>query len=762
MYQDKKTVGGYPSPFADPQVKESKEYIHAYLKRMYHDYKNEDYSLYDYQKLAFAENRKYADGNQSVAKYKDLMETQGDSSYMNLDWSPVSIIPKFVDVVVGGLINQEYEIICNAVDPFSVEKKRRERATLQANVKMRDMFQQVEQSTGINLSEQRNIMESDDEVDLYMDLTYKQSAEIAMEQAVELVFNINNFENIKERACRDIVVLGIAATKVSTGPNNKIEIDYVDPQRLVTSYSSSPDFKDINHAGEVRRISIRDLKRLAGNQFTEEEYADIAKLVKGKYGNDSLGLTSDKVDDYYGKPYDSFDVEILDGEFLTVDEYRFEKKSNKYGTKTFHEKPFDYKPPKNSKYKREQKNINVKAVYKGKYIIGTDYVFDYGRAENMVREKSNLSETQLSYCIIAPNMRNMRIKSIVERMIPFADQIQLTHLKLQQLIAKARPKGLAIEIGGLENVTKGDGGAVWDPLELQSVYDQTGNFYYRSIDDDGTTRHGPPITELENGIGRDLQSLIAIYNYNLERIRDVTGINEARDASQPSTEALVGVQKLALLASNNATRQMNNGLLHIMEKCASVSVLRLQDVLTTKDGFKAYQAALGDSALTSIKDMKEISHTDYGINIQALPDEEEKQYLEQNIQASLQQKELRVEDAIMVRSIKNIKLANRMLMLRRKEYMKDMAQKAKETAQANAEQQSRAAQTAAQAKAQEIQIKSQGEMESLKMEYQLRDQFEQRQHERKMKEIELQETIRGRFDKQEEQERTERKNVTAQ
>ena len=207
---------------------------------------------------------------------------------------------------------------------------------------------------------------------------------------------------------------------------------------------------------------------------------------------------------------------------------------------------------------------------------------------------------------------------------------------------------------------------------------------------------------------------------------------------------------------------MNNGLLHIMEKCASVSVLRLQDVLTTKDGFKAYQAALGDSALTSIKDMKEISHTDYGINIQALPDEEEKQYLEQNIQASLQQKELRVEDAIMVRSIKNIKLANRMLMLRRKEYMKDMAQKAKETAQANAEQQSRAAQTAAQAKAQEIQIKSQGEMESLKMEYQLRDQFEQRQHERKMKEIELQETIRGRFDKQEEQERTERKNVTAQ
>ena len=408
------------------------------------------------------------------------------------------------------------------------------------------------------------------------------------------------------------------------------------------------------------------------------------------------------------------------------------------------------------------KTLNVKAVYKGKYIIGTDYVFDYGRAENMVREKSNLSETQLSYCIIAPNMRNMRIKSIVERMIPFADQIQLTHLKLQQLIAKARPKGLAIEIGGLENVTKGDGGAVWDPLELQSVYDQTGNFYYRSIDDDGTTRHGPPITELENGIGRDLQSLIAIYNYNLERIRDVTGINEARDASQPSTEALVGVQKLALLASNNATRQMNNGLLHIMEKCASVSVLRLQDVLTTKDGFKAYQAALGDSALTSIKDMKEISHTDYGINIQALPDEEEKQYLEQNIQASLQQKELRVEDAIMVRSIKNIKLSNRMLMLRRKEYMKDMAQKAKETAQANAEQQSRAAQTAAQAKAQEIQIKSQGEMESLKMEYQLRDQFEQRQHERKMKEIELQETIRGRFDKQEEQERTERKNVTAQ
>ena len=206
-------------------------------------------------------------------------------------------------------------------------------------------------------------------------------------------------------------------------------------------------------------------------------------------------------------------------------------------------------------------------VYSGIYIVGTDFVLNYGLAKNMMRNQSNLTETKLSYVIYAPGTHKMINKSMVERMIPFADQIQLAHLKLQQIIAKARPKGAAFELGALENVSKGDGGT-FTPMELQEIYDQTGNIYYRTLNDEGQPTSAAPVQELENGIGGDMQKLISIYQHNLQMIRDVTGVNEAREGAKPSSEALVGVQKLQLMASNNATRNINDGYLSLTKRIA--------------------------------------------------------------------------------------------------------------------------------------------------------------------------------------------------
>ena len=393
-------------------------------------------------------------------------------------------------------------------------------------------------------------------------------------------------------------------------------------------------------------------------------------------------------------------------------------------------------------------------------------MFDYGLAKNMTRPKSTLTETSLSYIIYQPNVYRMINKSLVDRMIPFADQIQLAHLKIQQLLAKARPKGAAFELGSMENVSKGDG-TNFSPLELQEIYDQTGNIYYRRQADDGSMTNAVPVVELENGIGRDISNLIQIYQYNLQMIRDVTGVNEIRDASTPDKESLVGVQKLALLASNNATKNINSGFLSITKRTGENISLRLQDVLDHKKSLDIYASSLGNNKLESIRLTKDLSLHHFGIFIDVAPDEEQKALLEQNIQVSLAQKELRIEDAIMIRSIKNVKAANQMLVFRRKKYQEEQMKISQQQSEMNAQVQQQSAMVASKAKQEEAQIsaqldqakvsvQAQADAQKMQLEYQLKEQLEQAAHQRKMEQLQLQLQIKQSIDSEKEDRKDKR------
>jgi len=581
-----------------------------------------------------------------------------------------------------------------------------------------------------------------------MTLNYKQAHEIAIERGIEFVFQQNDFDEIKKKCIRDLVVVGTTGLKTYIDPSEGIKIRYVDPLNLITSYSQSSDYRNIQHAGEVYTVTIAQLKQMAGDQFTDDEYDDIAQNHANK-DKDEDSLYGRSFGNYssYSSERDKFSVQIMDAEFISTYDLNYEKKDNSFGGFSVSKRKKGYKPPKKSKYKREQLNSTVKVVYSGKYIVGTDYIFDYGLAKNMSRPKSNLSETKLSYIIYSPNLNNMRNVSLVERMMPFADQIQLAHLKMQQVLAKARPKGAAFEIGSLENVSKGDGGT-FTPLELQEIYDQTGNIYYRRVDDEGVASNTVPIQELENGIGRDMMQLIQIYQHNLGMIRDVTGVNEARDGAKPSSEALVGVQKIQLMASNNATRAIDDGFNKVVENLAKSVCMKLQDIVEYDKPVKGYISALGKTAMKTIEINKNVSLHDFGIGIEAAPNEQEKAQLEQAIQMSLAQKELRIEDAITIRDINNPKLGSRMLMLRRKKYQQEQMAMAQGQAQANSQQQQQAAAMSAQMKQQEAQMQmqmdakmkemdAQFEMQKMQMEYQMKNQFEEAAHVRRLKEIQV-------------------------
>ena len=738
---------GYPSPFQTQQQKASEKYGLQYFRAMYSDYDtSSQISSNESQQQRYILNRKYAEGLQGIDKYKDLLKVNGDDSYLNLDWSVISVIPKFKEVVVNGFLNQEFKIQCNAIDPISVSDLDKTYKKYLFNLDIKQMSKDVEAAIGTPLiPKEEKEFESEEEINLHMQMNFKQSVEIALEEALDFTLYNNDWDEVQKRVITDLVTLKKAGTRTYRDSNNNIRLRYLDPVFLLTSYTSNDNsYKKLRHAGEIIEMTLSELRESAGSAFTEEEYWKIAKSQAGNNGNRKWSYGRS----YYGESsergYDDFLIQIMDAEFFSVNRYMYEKKSNNYGGYYFQKKEEGYKEPKNSKQKRELVEKDIKVVYKGMWIIGSDYIFDYGLKEDMIREKINgqySTDTSLSFHIYAPDEYEMENKSLIEKMIPFADQMQICHLKMQQLVAKAVPKGMAVDISGLSNALKGMGDG-WKPLDMQNMFQQLGTYYYSSVRDDGTPMGMPPIQELENGIGQDLERLVGLYNHYLQEIRNVTGLNETRDASAPSKDSLVGVEKMRLAASNNSTRSISLAYLKLMEMTAKDLVLMIQDNIENGVTIEGYYNAIGEQKVQTIKIMdKKIPDAEFGIKIEALPDEEEKMMMEQNIQNSLASDSLRLEDAIVVRRISktNVKLSEQYLMLKRKHYQQEKQQESMAASQANAQQQAMASQSAAQAEMAVTQAESQSKGMLMEKEYHLKSTLSAQQHEQKMKEIALEE-----------------------
>ena len=728
---------GYPHPLASEAEKATPEYGKSYFRSMYHDWAGENNAILESRRLRWQTSRDHAGGKQNIQQYKDLLNVEGDKSYINLDWSVVPIIPKFVDIVVNSLTNADYHIKANAIDPTATDKRKQDELRMRTSMLTRDFMREVEMMSNIPLSKTSQYQPVDNEdLELFMQLTYKQAVEIAIEQGVKLAMTINEWKEIAKRLIRDLVVLGIGAVKTELDHRGVI-IRYVDPMFLVTSYSDDNDFSNVSHAGEIKRITLSTLKAEAGNQITQEEYEHIASNYAGKLGNSKkFKLLPNIVSGYEYYEYDNFLIDVMDAQFITTNSLTHEKKYNKFGGFSINKRQEGYEAPKNSKYKREVVVTDYQCVYSGKMIVGSDVIYDYGKKKNQVRAKSALHKARLDYIIYAPDLDFMTNKSLCERMIPFGNQMQLIHLKLQHLVAKARPKGMALEVGSLENVPKGKG-QTFHPLELQEIYDQTGTYYYRTLDDEGTPSSARPVTELEGGVGRALSELLGMYNHYMQSLRDVTGVNEARDGSVPSKDSVVGVAKLNLLASNNSTRGINDAYLNILRRTADSAILMIQDLVKYDKPYQGYVHAIGELNMKAIEITKDVSLHEFGIMIEAEPNEEDKAYLEQNIQASLSSQELRIEDASMIREIKNVKLANQMLILRRRKYQEDKQKESEMNAQVNAQQQQIAAQQKFEGEMKLKQMEIQFETEAMAAEYQLKERFAQSEHMRKMRELAL-------------------------
>ena len=645
--------------------------------------------------------RLYARGEQSIQKYKNELSINGDLSYLNLDWKPVPIIPKFVDIVVNGMSDRLYDLRTFSQDPSSVSKRTDYVEKMVDDMKNQQFKAMLATETGVNMfnNDPGELPKSDEELSLHMQLDYKQSIEIAQEEALNNVMDLNDYDLIKKRLDYDLTVLGISCIKNSFNKSDGIKIDYVDPVNIVHSYTDSPYFEDLYYVGEVRKISIPELKK----QFPELTNEDIKDIENT--GTASNFQTQKEAEDSL--------VHVLYFEYKTYQNQTYKIKQGSSGYNKALKKDSNFNPPKDSRSRFTKVDRSIEVLYCGAKIVGWhEKILKWYMAENMVRPKSDITKCHMSYQICAPRIYKGRPESLVSRMTSFADMIQLTHLKLQQVLSRIVPDGIYMDADGLAEIDLGNG-TNYNPQEALNMYFQTGSVIGRSMTQDGDFNNGrAPIQEIQSSGGNQkISSLINSYNYYLQMMRDVTGLNEARDGSKPDSNALVGVQKLAAANSNTATRHILQAGLYLTLKTAECVSLRISDVLEYSNTKNQFINSLGRFNVATLKEVKDLHLHDFGIFIELTPDEEEKQMLENNIQMAIQKDQIYLEDAIDKREVKNLKLANQLLKLRRRKKQELDRQMQLENIQAQTQSNAQAAEAAAAADMQKQQALAQSKIQ---------------------------------------------------
>ena len=726
----------FPSQTVSDTEKISQEYGLKVGKAIETEWFGNDRSLNKYRANYnnFHSLRLYARGEQSIQKYKDELSINGDLSYLNLDWKPVPIISKFVDIVVNGIAERTYDIKAYSQSPNGVDKRTKYMQSILNDMQMQDFDKDIQGKLGINMRDSglEELPGSEEELGIHMQLDYKQAVELAEEQALNVLFDGNKYELTKKRFYYDLTVLGIGAVKTDFTTSEGITIDYVDPANLVYSYTDSPYFDDIYYVGEVKTIPINELLK----EFPNLTKSEIEDIVQNKSTNKNNYQTKYSID-----KEDNNTVQVLYFNYKTYMNEVYKVKQTGTGADKIIAKNDMFNPPKDKEGGYSKLLQSVECLYEGAMILSTDKLLKWEMAKNMMRPKSDYTKVKMNYAIVAPRMYNGKIDSLVKRITGFADMIQLTHLKLQQVMSKMTPDGVFLDADGLAEIDLGNG-TNYNPQEALNMFFQTGSVIGRSFTSEGDMNPGKvPIQEIQTGNGGGkMQSLIATYNYYLQMIRDVTGLNEARDGSIPDKNALVGVQKLAAANSNTATRHILQAGLYLTAETAECLALRISDVIEYSPTKDAFIQAIGSHNVATLKEMKELHLYDFGIFLELQPDEEEKQILENNIQMALQQQNINIEDAIDLREIRNVKLANQLLKIRRKHKEERDRRLQIENIQAQTQSNTQAAQQAAQIELQKNQVMLQNEtqLEQMKAEIDAAKMQQEVMHKKELMELEFQ------------------------
>ncbi|MFJ1492151.1 hypothetical protein [Capnocytophaga canis] len=604
--------------------------------------------------------RKYARGEQPISIYQDLLSRQeGSLNYLNLDWRPDNKPGKYVNIVANGIDQRYYKLSIKAIDRISSQQKEKYRSQLERAMYGKDLYMLLEGMTGIDSNENQFVPENQDELDIHLNAEYKPKQIIAEELLIDYIFSINQWQHIFKSVCKDLVESGIGVVECFTDPQEGVQLRYTDPENYIHSYNKNDNaFKDKFYDAVVRSITISELMRTA--DFTDEQLKNIIKKYASKNGLASYAnLHNININECL-----HFSIDVLFFAYKTSKRIAYKKRIYDNGTTKLIRKQEDFNAPSTDRFETLSKYMDT--WLEGSYILGTNYIYNYKESENIV--KDTLNRAQSRFITFATNIYENQLNSFLSDIIPICDQIHLTKLKLQHIIAEIKPNGASIDFDALANFAGGD---KVDYKEILAIFNAKGIVFTKNITDEyGNEKRGVPVQELHNGIPANLMHLLNVLQHQNNELRDVSGINPSRDGTQPAN-ALVGIQQAQLLASNTITSHIVDSAISLKLKVAEIISTRISDVFRFPEAEKirkVYENAIGKFNMDILQQIGSVHLHEFGFSIEMLPTQEELQKFEENLAMAIQKGSIDEDDIFEAREMakRSVEYAVQFLRVRKK------------------------------------------------------------------------------------------------
>lgn len=653
------------------------------------------------QREDFAERRIYAKGMQSTGKYKEKLGLNGDLSYLNLSDKPISIIPKLVNMVLNGMSGRDASIKAFSIDPTSIENRVKYRRALEDERLSMDIIEAAKEKMGVDVSNfpKDEVPETNEELDMHMQLNYKQSIEKSEELAISVVFEENRYQEVVEkRVTEDVIVCGAGWAKHKFIEDRGIVLEYVDCENKIQNYTDDPYYTDCFYHGEVKEVPTSSL-------LIEFPWLNDDKDAKSQLDNSSATWLT-----YHGIQQNEQikgTSHVMYFTYKTTRERAKKIKTLSTGAKVLKEitesKRSDKKEYDNVKFVTKVDEV----IFEGAYLLGTNILLEWKVAEYLARPKSNSQKVIDVYVGVAPEINKGYIDSLVARMIPIEDKLNILELKAEQIIQRIMPDGYRIDPTAIADIDLGEG--VMTPQQVFDMFFETGSIFATAYNSSGDYNQGKdPITELKTGdsLGK-LQALRNEREGYMNLMRDVIGLNKASDASTPDKDALVGLQKMAALNSNIATRHILYARNDVTLRIAYGITYRISDLLKFSNLREDFIRKIGMYSVEDLEYIKDLHLYDFSIFLELTPDDEENAKFEADLSVEIQKNMLDTADKYKIMAIKNLKLRSQYLGILKRKREKRLLELDKEKFKAQSDENIRASQSAEQFRQQTAQIEAQ-------------------------------------------------------
>lgn len=668
-------------------------------------------SYYFNRNARFRQNRNASNGRIRMQKFMDLLELNGKQNYVNINWQSIRIVNRIVSGLVGRWMSRGEKIDVTATDPISVKQKIADYKEMEFLMKHKALVENLEQQAGVQLKPDNVKIASDkEELDLWVSEFQRLPEEIKYEMGCNQALDSNGwFDVLKEKVLRDSAEVGLVGTHTWMDENGVIHIDWIKPENIFYSYSEHNDFRDTTWRGQVRAMKISELRKTYGEEFggklSEKRLWEIAGTSKEFQFQDKISWI-DQWTSTYARPYDEWNVDVFDFEVKTVDSEPYTVITTKKNKSTLIKKGAPIKKDDNESIIEDTKwNI-----YRGVFIKDQDFMLEWGIKTNMIRplDPREIGNADFSYSFYMYQNYEMRNIAVPEKIEEPADQMILARLKMQQLVAKMRPTGAKYNIDALQEIDLGLATGVSSPTEIQRIYDQTGNLYFRGRDAEGNQIPVPMEELANNGFLGQMQGLISLYQFHYQVLKDELGEDPNLIAQALQPRVTSGNVDTAQDAANNATGYMYDAYRWLMADTAKKVCCLLKDSVTY--GSKVYREILKE---------EDVDKRIFSTSVKMLPDSQEIAKFEGlmgQAMAGNPQLVLYVDPFQLMRIAKqDAKLAETLFRQGQKKMLLSQQEQAAQQSQMNAQVQAESAKAAEEEKraTMAIEVQTKGEIESM-------------------------------------------------